>query len=157
MSKAQSSSDTASSRQPSTHRGAQTGKFQFSLGELMIVVTLLAVVLGVAVTAGTEWLFVALFLAVGCVWLTLLVTCLVWSRGVLRVFAAGAAMPTACVIWFSDRHLILGDWSFLLLVATICLGVLSGEAAVIIYKWLEQNDWHWPSDWPWPPFPRDEK
>jgi hypothetical protein len=59
--------------------------------------------------------------------------------------------------WFCERQLILGDWALALLLSTIALGVLSGEAAVIIYKWLEQNDWHWPGDWPWPPFPRDAK
>lgn len=155
MSHTQSSSDAATSRQRSAHRAAKAGKFQFALRELMIAVTVIAVFLGIVVTGTGDWLVVSLVLAVGCVWLTLLVTFLVWARGVLRVFAAGAAIPTACIFWFSEGRLLLGDWAVALLLATVGLGVLSGEAPVIIYKWLERNDWKWPGNWPWPPFPRD--
>jgi hypothetical protein len=121
----------------------------------MLAVTALALLLGMAVSGTFEWLVLSLVLAVGCLWLTLLVTLLVWARGMLRVFAAGAAIPTACVFWFSEGRLVLGDWAAALLLATMGLGALSGEAAVIIYKWLQRHDWKWPGNWPWPPFDRD--
>jgi hypothetical protein len=155
MSNTQSTSDAATSRQPPAHRATRTWKFQFALRELMLAVTAIALFLGFAVTGASRWLVLSLVLAVGSLWLTLLVTFLVWARGMLRVFAAGAAIPTVCVFWFGEGRLLAGSWAAPALMGTIGLGVVSGEAAVIIYKWLQRHDWKWPGNWPWPPFVRD--
>jgi hypothetical protein len=155
MSNPQSTSDAAGSAQRSEGRGARKWKFQFALRELMIAVTVIAVLLGIIASGTSRWLVLSLVLAVGCLWLTLVVTFLVWARGLLRVFAAGAAIPTACVFWFGEGRLLVGSWAVPALMATIGLGVVSGEAAVIIYKWLQRHDWKWPGNWPWPPFVRD--
>jgi hypothetical protein len=109
-------------------------RFQFSLFWLMIVVTLVAVILGLGWSLGSLFLDV-IFLAVCCVVPTPLVICVVFGRGYLRAFAIGALIPWIILIPWGSRSATL-----IILALTVVLSGTCGLIAAGTWRWIRQTD-----------------
>jgi hypothetical protein len=115
-----------SSRPPRT-------RFQFSLFRLMVLVTLVAVILGLASRFG-YMLGVALVALAWCVLPTPLAICAIFGRRDVQAFAIGALIP-----WFM-LVAMLSPPGFLATVWCLFLGIVCGALAVLTRRWLERND-----------------
>lgn len=109
-------------------------KFQFSLAWLMIVVTVVAIVLGLAHLFG-DLFALFLFAVVCCVLPTPLVICAIFARGDLQAFAIGALIPWFAVfVWMSSLS-IVSTAAWLLFLPAIC-----GVIAVLTRRWIQRYD-----------------
>jgi hypothetical protein len=112
-------------------------RFQFSLGWLMIVVTVLCIALGaweILPTRMIGYLVVDPFV-LGVV-PTVLIVCGIYARGDTRAFAIGALVPLVSLILTRD-----GEFTILgLAIWMIFVGGLCGALAVALRRWLAYHD-----------------
>jgi hypothetical protein len=111
-------------------------RFQFSLGRLMIVVTIACVMLGVweILPVGFVDNVVISSIVLGVI-PTVLITCSIYARGDLQTFAMGALVPWLSVLITQGGPLRvwgLGAWFF--------VGGVCGVVAVATRRWLESRD-----------------
>lgn len=102
-------------------------RFQFSLAWLLIAVTVVAVVLGVA-TSFRDFLGALFLVIVCCVLPTPFVICAIYGRGNTQTFAIGALVP-----W-----VMLLPWMSTMAIWLIILPVVCGTIAVATRKWIQQ-------------------
>jgi hypothetical protein len=110
-------------------------RFQFSMFRLMVVVTLVALLLGLAVTFG-GFINVLLISVVGCVLPTPLVVCAIFGGKDLRAFAIGALIP-----WFTQitlRFPAPASTAFLT-IWLLAMGGVCGAVAIATRRWLERT------------------
>jgi hypothetical protein len=110
-------------------------RFQFSLAWLMIVVTIVAVILGLGASLGSVFgvAVYVMYLIVRCVVPTPLVICAIFGRGHVRAFAIGALMPWVMVIpWESNQG------SLIALVISLICSAACGFLAVATWRWLRR-------------------
>jgi hypothetical protein len=110
--------------------------FQFSLGRLMIIVTVACVLLGVweILPPGFVDNVVIGSIVLGVI-PTVLITCSVYARGDVQAFAIGALVPWISVLITRDGPLRvwgLGAWIF--------IGGLCGVVAVATRRWIAGRD-----------------
>jgi hypothetical protein len=110
-------------------------RFQFSLGRLMIVVTVACVMLGVweILPVGFVDNVVISSIVLGVI-PTVLITCSIYARGDLQTFAIGALVPWLSVLIARDGPLRiwgLGAWFF--------VGGACGLVAVATRRWLDRR------------------
>jgi hypothetical protein len=95
----------------------------------MIVITVVAILLGLAVTF-TGFLTLIFFFAVWCVLPTPLVVCAIFGRGDVRAFSVGGLVPW--VLMLRDSLPDPALWIWLPIVAVVC-----GIVAVFTYRWVQ--------------------
>jgi hypothetical protein len=112
-------------------------RFQFSLGWLMIVVSIVCVTLGVwqMLPRGfVGYLFVDP-LVLGLI-PTVLVSCTIYAKGDIQAFAIGALVPWSSLILVRDGPISiwrLGMWM-------VFVGGMCGALAVVMRRWLADRD-----------------
>jgi hypothetical protein len=117
----------------STRHVAPLSRFQFSLSSLLIVVTVVAVVLGLSAVFGN--LIGALALAiVFCVLPTPLVICAIFARGDIQAFAIGALVPFVTMFASRPYQSYLAMIIWFLVLPGIC-----GVVAVVTLRWVRRN------------------
>jgi hypothetical protein len=113
-------------------KSPRTGPFQFSLGRLMVVVTLICVLLGLAtLPRGFVDNVVISTIVLGLI-PTILITCSIYARGEVQAFSIGALVPWLSILITRDapaRVWGLASWFF--------IGGLCGVVAVATRRWLE--------------------
>ena len=109
--------------------------FQFSMFRLMVVITLIAILLGLSVAFGglVELFFVSV---AWCIIPTPLVVCLIYGKRDVRTFAVGALIPWAAQLAFQrlSTESAIAATIWLLVMGGIC-----GAMAVATRHWLEQS------------------
>ena len=114
----------------SSHRPRRLPRLRFSLAWLLVVVTTIALVLGLSVTVGS---FVAtvVFGFVYCVLPTPLVICAIFARGDAQAFAIGALVPWwTHNVWLPNASFVsLTIW--LLAMCSTC-----GIVAAFTRRWI---------------------
>jgi hypothetical protein len=108
---------------------------QFSMFRLMVVVTLVAILLGLATTFGgvLEVMFVSM---VWCAFPTPLVICAIYSRRDSQAFAIGALVPWATLVLMRVPPISsqLAGLIWLLVMGGVC-----GALAVATLRWLQRT------------------
>src|SRR5262245_10764122 len=109
--------------------------YQFSMLRLMVVVTLIAILLGLAVTFGglLELAFVSV---VWCLFPTPLIVCAIFGRRDAQAFAIGALVPWTTMVLTrmlaSASLLTTSIW-------LLAMGGVCGAVAVATKRWLAQS------------------
>jgi hypothetical protein len=108
--------------------------FQFSMLRLMVAVTLLAILLGIATSFGgiVELVFVSL---VWCIVPAPLLICAIFGSGDIQAFSIGALVP-----WTS--LLLKHEWSvgsqFAGVIWLLVMGTVCGALSVATRRWLDR-------------------
>jgi hypothetical protein len=108
-------------------------RFQFSLAWLLIVVTVVAVVLGLSVTLGSL-LGTVFFAIVYCVLPTPLVICAIFARGDIQAFAIGAIVP-----WWTVASWMPNTSSFFSAIWLVVVSTTCGTVAAITRRWIRRS------------------
>lgn len=109
-------------------------RWQFSLAGLFLVVSAIAIVLGLSVTVGS---FVAtvIFGLVYCVLPTPLVICAIFARGDAQAFSIGVLIP-----WWT-HNVWLPQASFVsLAIWLLAMGTTCGTVAAITRRWIAASN-----------------
>jgi hypothetical protein len=112
-------------------------RFQFSLMWLMIGMTIIAVLLGLAHIAGPAFSFIArlVTLTIVCLVPTPLIICAIFGRGYVRAYSIGAIVPwVICLRW--DESVFA---SITLLLITVILSAISGVVGASTLYYLRLN------------------
>ena len=115
---------------PAAGSGLSLPKIQFSLARLMVVMTLVAILLGFAVTVGGLIPLLLLSL-IWCVVPTPLVICAIFGRGDIRAFAIGGLVPWL-ILWQST----LFQSGLIVPVLLTVMSVICGIVAVATFRWV---------------------
>jgi hypothetical protein len=112
-------------------------RFQFSLWRLMIVMTVVAILLGIAATIGPVFGYLGFFvyLVLRCVLPTPLVICAIFGRGKVRAFSIGAIMPWVLVFPWDSQARSWQAMPLLLVVSGLC-----GAVAIVTWRWLLEGE-----------------
>lgn len=111
-------------------------RFQYSLGRLLIGITVVAVVLFLATKVGA-FIGIILYSFVACVVPTVLVMCVIYGRRDFRAFAIGAFVPWIVALilripWSPDSFWD-GFWEIVWL---LVMGNVCGFVAVATRRWI---------------------
>lgn len=110
--------------------------FQFSMFRLMVVVTLVAILLGLAVTFGGFIDLVVGTLAC-CILPTPLVIAAIFGQGDVRAFGIGALIPWGALVLM---RVPLFEFFFLGIIWLLAMAGVCGVLAVATRRWLERSD-----------------
>jgi len=107
-------------------------RFQFSLAWLLITVTAVAILLGVAKFFGGVVVAV-LFASICCVLPTPLLICAIFARGDVQAFSIGALVP-----WFTLFAWMPSSSGFSIALWLLVLPVLCGVIAAFTRRWIQR-------------------
>jgi hypothetical protein len=105
-------------------------RFQFSLGWMLICVTLIAVALGLSITIGSL-VATLLFAIVYCVLPTPLLIFAIFARGDSQAFAIGALIP-----WWTLQNWMPGASSFSSAIWLLVMCSVCGTVGAITRRWI---------------------
>jgi hypothetical protein len=131
-------SDPSSNTGKTQRRSFALPRFRFSLAWLLIGITIVAVVLGLAHFVGPAFGFVfkLVTLAIACIVPTPLIICAVFGRGYVRAFSIGAIVPWVIGLRWDESVFA----SITLLLITVTLSAVCGIVGASTLYYLRLNE-----------------